>query len=182
MRPPRPPRPRAPTHATHAGPDELYAPADPGAVPASQHTAYRWSFAANRDELRRVREAVGADTYRPRASGSGSGRVQGPTLPSAADLQLAREDAASAASMTRLAQRRRERGEDRARVEDAVGPKEVGREGLLEKKRATREADRAFREAKGDGGLEVSEDVLMGGGGSFKERCVLGGGGCQGRC
>jgi len=75
--------------------------------------------------------------------------------------------------MTHLAKRKREKGEDKERVEDAVGPKEVGREGMLEKKRMARESNKAFREAKEDGGLEVSENVLMGGGGSFKERYVL---------
>ena len=161
--------------------DDLYSPVDPASIPSNQQTAYKWSFASNRsrvneDELRRVREAVGGDTYGTSASSSqaskGTGRMQGPTLPSAADLQLAREDAVSYANMTHLAKRKRERGEDKERVEDIVGPKEVGREGLIEKKRVKREGDRAFREAKEDGGLEVSEDLLMGGGSSFKERCA----------
>lgn len=121
-----------------------------------------------------MREAVGGDTYGTSESISqtskSSGRMQGPTLPSPADLQLAREDAASYANMTYLTKRKRERGEDKERVDDLVGPKEVGREGLLERKRMRREGDRAFREVKEDGGLEVSEDVLMGGNSSFKER------------
>jgi hypothetical protein len=164
---------------TRAVSDDLYSPVDPASIPSSQQTAYKWSFASNRsrvneDELRRVRESVGGDTYGPSASTSqvskGPGRMQGPTLPSTADLQLAREDATSYANMTHLAKRKRERGEDKERVEDLVGPKEVGREGMLEKKRLKREGDRAIRDAKEDGGLEVSEDVLMGGGSSFKER------------
>lgn len=121
-----------------------------------------------------MRESVGGDTYGASASTSqpskGTGRIQGPTLPSTADLQLAREDAASYATMTHLAKRKREKGEDKERLEDLVGPKETGREGMLEKKKVKREGDRAFRDAKEDGGLEVSEDVLMGGGSSFKER------------
>jgi hypothetical protein len=44
----------------------------------------------------------------------------------------------------------------RDRIEDLVGPKPVGREGMLEKKALKREGDRAFRE-KGDEGLEVDE-------------------------
>ncbi|KAG8689016.1 hypothetical protein FRC11_004287 [Ceratobasidium sp. 423] len=36
----------------------------------------------------------------------------------------------------------------------------------MEKKRARREDDRAMRDRKEDGGLEVGEDVLMGAGGS----------------
>ncbi|KAF8579250.1 hypothetical protein K439DRAFT_1648531 [Ramaria rubella] len=158
---------------------ELYKPFDPASIPSSQQTAYKWSFASNRsrvneDELRRVRESVGGDTYGPPPPASESsrntGRIQGPTLPSTSDLQLAREDAESYAAMAHLAKRKRDRGEDKDRIEDMVGPKEVGREGMLEKKRVKREGDRAFRDAKEDAGLEVGEDVLMGGGSSFKER------------
>ncbi|KAJ3549534.1 hypothetical protein NM688_g5167 [Phlebia brevispora] len=50
-----------------------------------------------------------------------------------------------------------------------VGPKEVGKEGMLEKKRARREADRSFRE-RGDDGFEMDDSTLMGGGDSFQER------------
>ena len=48
----------------------------------------------------------------------------------------------------------------------------LGKEGMLEKKRARREADRAFRE-KGDDGFDADESTLMGGGDSFKERYVI---------
>ena len=56
-----------------------------------------------------------------------------------------------------------------------MGPREVGREGVLEKKRARREADRAFREDKegGGAGWEVDEGTLMGGGDSFRDQCVF---------
>jgi hypothetical protein len=97
--------------------------------------------------------------------------VQGPTLPSQADLTLAREDAEAAHTTERDLKRKRDRKEERERVEDMVGPKEVGREGMLEKKRARREADRSFRE-RGDEELEADESTLMGGGDSFQERCV----------
>jgi len=50
-----------------------------------------------------------------------------------------------------------------------VGPKEVGRDAMLEKKRARRDGDRAFRE-KGDDGFEADERTLLGGGDSFRER------------
>lgn len=50
-----------------------------------------------------------------------------------------------------------------------VGPKEVGREGMLEKKRVKREGDREFRE-KGDDGFEADEKTLLGGGDSFRDR------------
>ena len=42
---------------------------------------------------------------------------------------------------------------------------------MLEKKRARREADKAFRE-KGDDGFEADETTLMGSGGSFQEAYV----------
>jgi hypothetical protein len=54
-----------------------------------------------------------------------------------------------------------------------VGPKEVGREGMLEKKRARREGDRAFREKGDDGFVEADEKTLLGGGDSFRERYVV---------
>lgn len=157
--------------------DELYTPIRSTAVPSNQQTAYKWSFAANRlrindAELQRVREEVSGDTYGPPVAETSkrAGRVQGPTLPSPSDLQLAREDAASLSNANHLLKRKRDKNEDRERIEEMVGPKDVGREGMLEKKRAKREGDRAFLDSKEDGGLEVPEDVLFGGVSSFKER------------
>lgn len=97
--------------------------------------------------------------------------MQGPTLPSASDLVLARETASEYQDEERKYKRKREREEVKDRIEDMVGPKEVGREGMLEKKRARREGDRAFRD-KGDDGMEADESTLLGGGDSFKERYV----------
>ena len=54
-----------------------------------------------------------------------------------------------------------------------MGPREVGREGMLERKRARREGDREFRNAREDAGLEMDEGTLMGGGDSFQARCVF---------
>jgi hypothetical protein len=54
---------------------------------------------------------------------------------------------------------------------EEIAPREVGREGMLEKKRARRDADRDFRD-KGDDGLEADESTLLGGGDSFKAQCV----------
>jgi hypothetical protein len=68
--------------------------------------------------------------------------------------------------------RKRDRAEAKERVEDMVGPKEVGKEGMLEKKRARREDDRAFRE-KGDDGFEADESTLLGGGDSFRDQYAL---------
>jgi len=79
------------------------------------------------------------------------------------------KESESLAATNKFLKRKREKMEEKERVEDLVGPKPVGKEGLLEKKRAKRESDKTFREAKEDAGLEVSEDVLMGGNSSFKE-------------
>ncbi|EMD42346.1 hypothetical protein CERSUDRAFT_148113 [Gelatoporia subvermispora B] len=149
--------------------------------PASSQTGYKWSFTsktsrADNDALRAAREEVGAATYhRSSRSESGpsaasaSGRIQGPTLPSQSDITLAREAADESHVAERDYERKRKRKEDKERLEEVVGPKEVGREGMLEKKRAKRETDRAFRE-KGDDGLDMDDSTLMGGGDSFRER------------
>ena len=122
-----------------------------------------------------ARAEVGAATYREPSSRSGGGsnkRVQGPTLPPQADRVLAREAAEERAAAERDYQRKRDRAEARERVEDMVGPREVGRERMLEKKRERRETDRAFRD-RGDEGLDVDEKTLLGGGDSFKAEWVF---------
>jgi hypothetical protein len=85
---------------------------------------------------------------------------------------MARETASEREAVEMSYKRKRERLEAKERVEDMVGPKEVGKEGMMEKKRAKREGDRAFRE-RGDDGFEADEGTLLGGGDSFKERWVL---------
>ncbi|KAI0079560.1 hypothetical protein K474DRAFT_1705473 [Panus rudis PR-1116 ss-1] len=147
--------------------------------PASSQTAYKWSFVSrtSKDDeaaLRAARDEVDSATYH-RASHNEAGpstlnrgRLQGPTLPSQSDLTLARESAEEERRAELTYRRKREKKEGKERMEEIVGPKEVGREGMLEKKRAQREANRAFRE-KGDEGLEADESVLMGGGDSFKD-------------
>lgn len=90
-------------------------------------------------------------------------------MPSPADLIIARETADEFRAAEREYKRKRDRAEAKDRVEDAVGPREVGRERLMEKKREKREGDRMFRERAEDG-LEADEGTLMGGGDSFKEQ------------
>jgi hypothetical protein len=158
----------------------LYSGIDPSTQPATTQTAYKWSFASNKsrvdnDALRVAREAVGAATYGrdlPSTSSSSSSRIQGPTLPTPSDMILAREAASDLALAERDYTRKRDKQAAKERVEDMVGPKEVGKEGMLEKKRAKREGDRSFRERGDDGFVEADEGTLMGGGDSFKERCV----------
>jgi hypothetical protein len=168
-----------------ANPDQctesLYSDAGSQVTSAANQTAYKWSFAAKDSKvdartLKAVREEVGSATY-GRAGGSsttgGSGsRVLGPTLPSASDRVLAQEAALEYRAAERGLKRKRDRTEAKERVDDMVGPKEVGREGMLEKKRARREDDRAFRE-KGDDGFEADESTLLGGGDSFRDQYVL---------
>ncbi|KAJ6623090.1 hypothetical protein B0H10DRAFT_1909554 [Mycena sp. CBHHK59/15] len=155
----------------------LYAGVDPSTIHAGSQTGYKWSFASNKsrvdnDALRAAREQVGAATYGregPSTSASSSGRVQGPTLPSSSDLVFAREFASETQKEEWSLKRKRDRAEAKEHIEDMVGPREVGREGALEKKRAKREGDRAFRD-RGDDGFEADESVLLGGGDSFRDQ------------
>ncbi|KAF8899363.1 hypothetical protein BD779DRAFT_1488411 [Infundibulicybe gibba] len=152
----------------------LYAGVDPSTVSAKTQTAYKWSFAdkssrVDADALEAARAQVGAATYgRDTAPSRGGGKVQGPSMPSASDLALAREMTSENYQTERSYKRKREKAEDRERIEDLVGPREVGREGMLEKKRMKRDGDRAFRE-KGDDGFEADESTLLGTGSSFKD-------------
>ncbi|KAH0837802.1 hypothetical protein J3R83DRAFT_5998 [Lanmaoa asiatica] len=152
----------------------LYYDAAAMAGSAANQTAYKWSFAdkgssADASALRAARREVDSATYR--SSGGGGGRVIGPALPSASDLVLARETASEHQASESNLKRKRDRAEAKDRLEDMVGPKEVGREGMLEKKRARRETDRAFRE-KGDDGCEADDSTLLGGGDSFRDQYV----------
>ncbi|KAG1783341.1 hypothetical protein EV702DRAFT_1061391 [Suillus placidus] len=159
-------------------PKSLYSEADSHISSAANQTAYKWSFASKGSRvdagtLKAVREEVDSATYR-RATTSSSdtggsrSRVHGPTLPSASDRVLAQEAASEYRAAERNMKRKRDRTEAKERTEDMVGPKEVGKEGMLEKKRARRENDRAFRE-KGDDGFEADESTLLGGGDSFRD-------------
>ncbi|PBK76364.1 hypothetical protein ARMSODRAFT_874877 [Armillaria solidipes] len=149
---------------------KLYAGVDSSSIPATSQTSYKWSFASKSDgeALRAARESVGAATQSRPLTESSAGRVQGPTLPSPADLVLAREMDAEYRDEERKHKRKRERAEDKERIEDMVGPREVGREGMLEKKRARRDADKSFRE-KGDDSVELDESALFAGD-SFQAR------------
>ena len=162
--------------------EKYYKGLEPSDVHATSNTAYKWSFAdktsrADDQALRAAREEVSTATYSRRSahdepstgiSASSSGRVQGPTLPTAADLVHARELESENKEEERKHKRKRDKLEAKERVEDMVGPREVGKEGMLEKKRVKREQDRTFRE-KGEEGLEVDESTLMGGGDGFRD-------------
>jgi len=160
-----------------------------------RQTGYKWAFVereggkADRDAMKRVRAAVAEDSYgpappagssssAPRVIGpampptAASGRMQGPSWPNASDIQYSREEAAERDARDRQNSRKRARVEERDRIEDAVGPREVGREATLANKRARRDADRSFRDAKDDGGDDLDADALMTGD-SFQAACVV---------
>jgi len=100
------------------------------------------------------------------SQGTSSGRRQGPTLPTPSDLTYASELQSAQRAEARAYAHAQNKKETKGMIEDLVGPKPVGREGMLEKKALRREGDRDFRERKGgDEGLEVDEGVLMGSGG-----------------
>ena len=160
----------------------MYAGVDPYSHSANSQTAYKWSFASNKTNisaLQAARADVRDATYGLSSStsagpsGSGVARIVGPTLPSHSDMVLAREAADEYEATEREYKRKRDRTEAKDRLEDVVGPREVGKERLLEKKRERRDNDKAFREKGDDGFPEADEGTLMGGGDSFKERYVL---------
>ena len=107
-----------------------------------------------------------------KGNGTGIGRVHGPTLPTPSDITLAHELVDTQKAEERAYKHAKNKKETKEMVEDLVGPKLVGREGMLEKKALKRDGDRAFRE-RGDEGLEVDEATLMGGGDSFRAMWVL---------
>lgn len=143
-----------------------------GATGKAPTTGYRWDFAsktskADSEAIRAVREEM--ESSKP-SSSSNSKRVLGPTLPSRADRVIAEEEAEERRTAEVQRKRKRERAEDKDRLEEIVGPKEIGKAGMVEKKRVKRENDKAFREKGDDGFMETDENTLMGGGDSFKQR------------
>ncbi|OCB86227.1 hypothetical protein A7U60_g6817 [Sanghuangporus baumii] len=158
--------------------------------PAVAQTGHRWSFTekstrSDKAAIDAARRAVEAATSNKdpedtdtianvpttsHGSRGESSRMIGPTLPSASDRVLSREAQEEAQSAERNYERRRARQEDKNRTEEIVGPKEQGREGMLEKKKMRREADRAARDAKDDTLGEYDDSTLMGGGDSFQAR------------
>ncbi|KIM31699.1 hypothetical protein M408DRAFT_317970 [Serendipita vermifera MAFF 305830] len=143
---------------------------------ASSSTSYKWAFASSdrvsEKEIRGARDAVRDATSRSMPSSDRP--VQGPSLPgssaaaqSASDKQWERETLEEKQERERRASRKRARMDEEDRIEDAIGPREVGRERLQENKRARRENDRSFREK--DNEPDIDADSLMGGD-SFQAR------------
>lgn len=150
---------------------------------SSSNTAYRWSFASKESKkdkaaIEEARDTVAQATNQvqgghevgPSTVPKPKARIAGPTLPSAADWTEQEEARRELVDHERKNSRKREREEDKERIEDLVGPRETGREGALEKKRLKRESDRQARGEKDDAFVEVGEDALYGGGDSFQAR------------
>jgi hypothetical protein len=130
--------------------------------------ADRDALAAARSDIRSSTNDLPAGSSSASVSAATSRRAVGPTLPSASDLTLARELVVDQAVTDRKSDRKRQRAEEKERVEEMVGPKPLGREGQLEAKRAKRENDKEFRDAKDDGFSAVDEKTLMGESNSFQ--------------
>ncbi|PVF93807.1 hypothetical protein CPB86DRAFT_766937 [Serendipita vermifera] len=146
---------------------------------ASTSTSYKWAFASgdrvSEKDIRGAREAVKEATNN--SISSGARPVQGPSLPDQAgsrtgmnesDQQYEKELEEERQKRERQGARKRAREEENDRIEDAIGPREVGRERTQEKKRARRENDRAYRDKDNEPDLDA--DSLMGGDDSFKAR------------
>jgi len=147
-----------------------------GAIEEAPTTGYKWNFASktsreDSNAIRAAREEVESSRLgRTSFSSNSKSRVLGPSLPSYADRVLAEEEAEERHAGELQRKRKRERAEDKDRLEDMVGPKEIGKAGMLEKKRVKRDNDKAFREKGDDGFVEADDKTLMGGGDSFRER------------
>lgn len=164
--------------------DTFYSGTVAARVASSSNTAYRWSFAGKESKqdkaaIEEARNTVARSTNQaqelggvaPSAPSKPTARIAGPTLPSASDWTELEETRRDLADQERKYSRKREREDDKARIDDLVGPRETGREGMLEKKRVKREGDRQARAEKDDAFVEVGEEALYGGD-SFRSRWV----------
>lgn len=140
-------------------------------APATQ-TSYKWSFSG--PEVSKPSKHSPSPISRSKNTYShGSSRVVGPAMPTVTDRQLLREQEEERAAVQLQLAKSRERQEKKDRIEDQIGPKEVGRAGQLEKKRAQRESNKAAADAKDDAGLEINDRDLMGGSDNFHDMSVI---------
>ncbi|KDN42181.1 hypothetical protein K437DRAFT_257960 [Tilletiaria anomala UBC 951] len=100
----------------------------------------------------------------PSSASASAGRAAAGGRP-AHDLQFERELESERRQRERQAERRRERRDVREEV-DELAPRATGRDALTERRREKAAAHREFANRKdADDGLDVRDDVLMGGGG-----------------
>ncbi|KAK8849574.1 hypothetical protein IAR55_004909 [Kwoniella newhampshirensis] len=152
-------------------------------IPAAANTAYKWGFATRGDavistSLASIRADVDRMTHSSSKPTSGFGPPigpvgpslpsssistrLGPTLPTASDRQYALETAAD--------QRKNERkqaAKDIYNKADELVPRQGGKEGKIEEKRATNNENRKYRDKDVTEGLEVEESTLLGDSGGF---------------
>ncbi|GMK59460.1 hypothetical protein CspeluHIS016_0800660 [Cutaneotrichosporon spelunceum] len=90
----------------------------------------------------------------------------GPSAPTVAERQMAREVQAEREHMERSAERRAGRKVLLERAEEHA-PRQTGKEGRQAEKRATNQQNKQIREKDSAAGLEVDDDTLMGDDSSF---------------
>lgn len=90
----------------------------------------------------------------------------GPSAPTVAERQMAREVQAETERLERNAERRAGRKVILDRVEE-IAPRQTGREGRQAEKRAANEQNRQMRDKDAAAGLEMDEETLMGDDGGF---------------
>ncbi|ORY34900.1 hypothetical protein BCR39DRAFT_515474 [Naematelia encephala] len=131
-------------------------------IDPSSNTAYKWGFASSAGSQRHrspsedSQEPIGPTLSPPRHASSSRKRPLGPSLPSASDRQLAIEADVDARKAARKAELK-----DRYQKADEAVPRERGKEGKMDEKRATNASNKEMRE-KDVVGLEVDEGTLMG--------------------
>ena len=143
----------------------FYTGVDSSALSAAVLTKHRWPFTARMTDDERLamastRDTVDTATHHHTYSQEFSSAASHPT-PSPAPPPPIAAPSSSQPSRPSTVDRRRQR-ERTELVLDEVAPRETGREGRLEKRRAMGEYARRER---GEDGLEADEEELMGGGG-----------------
>lgn len=96
----------------------------------------------------------------------------GPSAPTVAERQMAREVQAETERRERNAERRAGRKVILDRVEE-IAPRQTGREGRQAEKRAANEQNRQMRDKDAAAGLEIDDDTLMGDDGGFAAALVV---------
>lgn len=94
------------------------------------------------------------------------GSTVGPSAPTVAERQMAREVQAESDRMERNAERRAGRKVVLERAEE-LAPRQTGKEGRQAEKRATNQQNKQMREKDAAAGLEVDDETLMGDDSSF---------------
>lgn len=159
---------------------KFYAGISAASISASASSGHAWSFskASQRelDDAASVRKSIEGNIRAGASSSTSSGPrvVMGPSFPpppsgsAVSALQDSREAKADAQMEARDARKAGYRKDARESREEERDNRSTGRERLMEKRREVGAANKEIRDGREGGGMmEVSEDVLMGSGGSF---------------